>query len=46
MLYGKKDKSTTAYFTLKRQNKRPWRPDELEKLEAIRKEMIRQVQAA
>lgn len=46
MLYGKKDKSTTAYFTLKRQNKRPWRRDELEKLEAIRKEMIRQVQAA
>lgn len=44
MLYGKKDKSTTAYFALKRQGKRPWKVAELEKLEAIRKQMIHQVQ--
>lgn len=36
-LYGKKDKSTTAYFTLKRQGKRPWKPEELQALEQIRK---------
>jgi hypothetical protein len=37
MLYGKKDKSTTAYFAMKRQGKRPWKPDELKALEQIRK---------
>ncbi|WKN31369.1 hypothetical protein PZB74_20680 [Porifericola rhodea] len=46
MLYGKKDKSTTAYFTLKRQGKRPWKAEELDRLEEIRKQMIKQVQAA
>jgi len=45
-LYGKKDKSTTAYFTLKRQNKRPWKMSELEKLEEIRQEFARQMSSA
>lgn len=46
MLYGKKDKSTTAYFALKRQGKRPWKQEELERLESIRRHMIHQVQEA
>lgn len=45
-LYGKKDKSTTAYFALKRQNKRPWRMSELEKLEEVRQEFAQQMASA
>ena len=38
-LYGISDKSTVGYFTQQRQGKKPWKPEQLEKLDAIRKEL-------
>jgi hypothetical protein len=43
LLYGNKDNSTVAYFTLKRQGKRPWKADELAKLSAIRAQFASQL---
>ena len=45
MLYGNKDKSTTAYFSLKKQGKRPWKKEELEKLEEIKHSLIDRLQS-
>ena len=45
MLYGNKDKSTTAYFSLKKQGKRPWKREELQKLEKIKRSLIDRLQS-
>ncbi len=39
MLYGNKENSTVAYFTLKRQGKRPWKREELDKLAEIKQQL-------
>lgn len=36
-LYGTSDKSTIGYFTQQRQGKKPWKPQQLEKLDEIRR---------
>ncbi len=46
MLYGTKDKSTTAYFSLKKKGKRPWKKEELQKLEKIKHSLIDRLQSA
>lgn len=46
LLYGKKDSSTRAYFALKRKNKRPWKDDELQKLEAIHQQLMEEMRIA
>ncbi len=46
MLYGTKDKSTTAYFSLKKKGKRPWKKEELQKLEKIKRSLINRLQSA
>ncbi len=43
LLYGKKDSSTRAYFALKRKNKRPWKEDELQKLQAIHQQLMEEM---
>ena len=45
MLYGNKDKSTTAYFSLKKKGKRPWKQEELQKLEKIKHTLIDRLQS-
>ena len=45
MLYGTKDKSTTAYFSLKKKGKRPWKQEELQKLEKIKHTLIDRLQS-
>ena len=45
MLYGNKDKSTTAYFSLKKQGKRPWKKEELQKLKEIKRSLIDRLQS-
>lgn len=46
LLYGKKDSSTRAYFALKRKNKRPWKEDELQKLESIHQQLMEEMRIA
>ncbi len=46
MLYGTKDRSTTAYFSLKKKGKRPWKKEELQKLEKIKRSLINRLQSA
>jgi hypothetical protein len=43
LLYGNKDNSTVAYFTLKRQGKRPWKQEELSRLTQIRDAFMSQL---
>ena len=45
MLYGNKSKSTTAYFSLKKQGRRPWKKEELKKLEEIKRSLIDRLQS-
>jgi hypothetical protein len=39
-LYGDADKKTVSYFTLQRQGKRPWKPEQLKRLDEIRNELL------
>lgn len=39
-LYGDADKSTVSYFTQQRQGKKPWKPEQLKRLDEIRHELL------
>lgn len=39
-LYGDSDKTTVSYFTQQRQGKKPWKPEQLQRLDEIREELL------
>jgi hypothetical protein len=39
-LYGKSDKTTVSYFTQQRQGKKPWKPEQLKRLDEIRNDLL------